>query len=102
MLKSRMNTLCAVVFALAGGAMVSLPIGASAAAYVCKPAYIVRSASAPVQSNALSMARSAWSSAAGARYGISWQVWALAQNKSQHCSKSGGIWTCNASAKPCR
>ncbi len=87
--------------ALVGAAVTGVPVAASAAAYVCKP-YIVRSASAPVQSTALSMARTSWSSAAGTRYGISWQVWALAQNKSQHCTKSGGIWTCNASAKPCR
>ena len=94
-----MNILRGAAIALAGGAMVSLPISASAAAYVCKPAYVVRSASAAVQSNALSMARSAWSAAAAARYGVSWQVWALAQNKSQHCTKSGGVWTCNASAR---
>ena len=93
----------AAIAVLVGAGMAALlPIGASAEVYVCKPAYVVRSASAVVQSNALSLARSAWSSAAAARYGISWQVWTLAQNKSQHCTQSGGVWTCNASAKPCR
>ncbi len=71
-----------------------------AEAYTCKPE-IVRSASAVREENALSMARSAWSAAAGNRYGATWQVWDLAELKSQHCTASAGSWTCNAAAKPC-
>ena len=86
------------IVAAIGATVVSAP----AAAYVCKAGFTIRSASAVVQSNALSAARTAWSAAVQTRYGISWSVWTLAQQKVQHCSQSGGVWTCNAQAKPCR
>ena len=86
------------IVAAIGLAMISGP----AQAYVCKASLTIRNASAVSQANALSAARAAWSSAAQARYGIAWGVWTLAQQKVQHCSKSGGMWTCSAQAKPCR
>ncbi len=87
-------------------AMTATVIGAAltagpAEAYSCKPG-MVRNASAVLQSTALSMARTAWSTAASNRYGPTWQYWSLAQSRSQHCSASGGMWKCNASGQPCR
>ena len=86
------------IVAAIGIAMISGP----AEAYVCKASLTVRNASAVAQANALSAARAAWSNAAQTRYGIAWSVWTLAQQKVQHCSQSGGMWTCSAQAKPCR
>ncbi len=94
--------ICLRAAAAAGMAAVigtALPAG-RAEAHSCKP-QIVRNASAVREENALSMARSAWSTAAANRYGPAWQVWELAESKSQHCTASGGEWTCNAVAKPC-
>ncbi len=93
--------LAALAAAVIATAMATPPMETRAAVQTCKSAYIVRSASAIPQSSALSLARTAWSSAAAAHYGITWQVWAFARNKSQHCTQSGGVWTCNARAQPC-
>jgi hypothetical protein len=87
----------ATMAAVIGAALTAGP----AAAYSCKPS-MVRSASAVMQSTALSNARSAWSTAASNRYGPTWQYWSLAQSRSQHCTASGGMWKCNASGQPCR
>lgn len=60
------------------------------------------SGSGPTRQAAERDAASGWMSFTALEYGDNWGRWSLAASKTMNCSQSGGNWSCNAEARPCR
>jgi hypothetical protein len=83
-------------------ALVLSLVGTSGAhAYECKGSVVHAEAIANLRLQARSAARTNWTNAAKAQYGLSWSVWDIASSKSMDCSWTGSKFWCVAEAKPC-
>ena len=54
------------------------------------------------QKQAMASAIQDWAGFTGWEYGAHWAVWALAETKRASCVPSGGAWSCQIEARPCK
>lgn len=43
-----------------------------------------------------------WAGFTGWEYGSHWASWRIAGSRTMNCSQSGGAWSCQVEARPCR
>jgi len=43
-----------------------------------------------------------WRQFTAGEYGLAWHSYKMAASKAMKCSESGGMWSCHATARPCR
>lgn len=89
------------IAALAGASVIFLGMASGASAYQCKKIGVMANASATAQAAALAGAQVAWTGKVKSSYGLSWSLWSIASGKTQSCSASGNVYTCQVRAKPC-
>lgn len=60
------------------------------------------SGSQPSQKVAMTEALRSWAGFVAWEYGSHWASWKLAVAQNASCGRSGGSWSCQVSARPCR